>query len=88
MTTISRDSFARQTLMRDFEWSPPTNGCTWCGEFLLTPAKINYLWKYTVEHDGGGFGPIAVLSGRFCSDDCLFSYHDLSEFQANYDKED
>jgi hypothetical protein len=87
MRLISRDPEARTELHRDFDWSPSESGCTWCNGTNASPAGNKYLWKYLLVHDDRPSGD-GLLTGRFCCDDCLFSYHPELDHILYYDDPD
>jgi hypothetical protein len=75
MRQISRDPFARETLMREsVRVSLAAGGCAWCGGKRPLRAGDDYmLYRYHVETDGGR--KHAAAGGKlFCSVDCLRTY--------------
>ena len=68
---ISRDPFARTTLMRRKVVSHA--GCSWCGSNRSWKGKTTWvLFQYSTETDGGR---THVHKGLFCSKSCHDAYH-------------
>lgn len=67
MVSISRDPFARLTLVRECEDGP--EGCAWCGQ----TRKGKRLFRYGWEQDSG---QIHWHRRRFCSVGCMRDYDD------------
>lgn len=65
MQQISRDPFARTTLLR--EVVPTPKSCDFCG----SKRKSGKLFRYSVESDGGSRNSIR---GLFCSKSCMEAY--------------
>lgn len=65
---ISRDSFARQELYKEYYGSGKAGvgSCDWCG------AK-NRLYRFYYEYDDRG--RIGTIKGIFCSVRCMRNYH-------------
>ena len=72
MTQVSRDPFARTTIMREriYGLSDPT--CQFCGQTHKTPKGRPYLYRYYLDSDGG---LRQKFPGLFCSIDCMRSYN-------------
>lgn len=73
MRTLSRDSFARQSLCRAvfrriFDYSP-SNGCVWCGS---QPSKHHPLYCYGVDADDRPH--VRWYQKAFCSVGCYRAY--------------
>jgi hypothetical protein len=68
---MRRDPFARTELSKVRRYVADGTTCNWCGSLPRTRSGRTYLYKYTVEHDGGRKGEIL---GLFCSLSCLDSY--------------
>lgn len=78
-TQVSRDPFARESLTREaVSADSMRTGCTWCGNFAgrQTGPRLGdrrlYLFRYTVETDGGRSYPDSKL---FCSLNCRRAYY-------------
>ena len=69
---ISRDPFARTTLMRRSVRSAVTN-CDWCGE----KRRDGVLYQYGTENDGISKNYVGPHwhKGLFCSKQCHDDYH-------------
>lgn len=68
---ISRDPFARETLMSERVYHTP--GCDWCSQSHSTRDHMrSFNFRYFVETDGGRRHDI---HGQFCSVSCMRSYH-------------
>lgn len=75
---ISRDPFARTSLVRRIVWvHSPSRTCSWCDGQRITPAGNRYLFSYGTEYDDNNH--LNWHEGRFCADDCFYSYHDLQD---------
>jgi hypothetical protein len=69
-TYVSRDPFARETLMRDRVYQ--ASGCRWCGQSHHTKDhKRSYNFVYFIETDGGRK---RLIEGEFCSVSCMRAY--------------
>lgn len=68
---VSRDPFAREELHREIEFDPAAT-CPDCGGYRLTRTGRRYLYRYTVETDGG-----RKYADRraFCSVGCRRSFY-------------
>lgn len=69
-TLVSRDPFAREELHRDREYSGRT--CSECGRHRLTPHGRAFLYRYSVETDGGR---TFVDDRLFCSVGCRRAFY-------------
>lgn len=67
---INRDPFARQELHRENVYV--NRECAWCGNVRRTTGGRFFLFRYTVETDGGRKYPDKNL---FCALDCREAYH-------------
>ena len=68
MQYLSRDSFARTTLMKE---SIKTNEtCSWCG----SKRKDGKLYRYFIEEDRINVRP-QMAKGMFCCKSCFNSYN-------------
>jgi len=77
MAYISRDPFARTEIHRRREYDSrgvhtPAD-CSWCGRVKETRSGHKYLFRYSIESDGGRKSDI---TGRFCSVSCMRAYHE------------
>lgn len=63
---VKRDPFARQEVHRE---SAGQGECDWCGQ-------KKRVYTYRVESDGGRKSDV---KGKFCSNSCMRSYHDIDE---------
>ncbi len=72
---ISRDPFARETLVRRLArltYHAPGDGCAWCGS---TRRNQDRLFQYGVERDDRP-GRVAWDEHRFCGIECRRAYYD------------
>lgn len=72
MRQISRDSFARETLLNKRVYTQKT--CDWCGQQKMTPKGHTYLYKYIVIPDSIS-NRDGEIPGLFCSVECMKAYH-------------
>lgn len=70
MRYISRDPFARATIMRSTEYTCGQT-CAWCGSVRRTPTGRPHLYRYNVMEDTGREGQGRNL---FCSIECCRAY--------------
>lgn len=73
LVQISRDPFARETLMRECVEVSAGTSCDWCGR----ERPSGRLFAYSVERDGVSrsyTGPHAI-KGLFCSVSCMRSHN-------------
>jgi hypothetical protein len=68
---VKRDPFAREEIYRKREYGIGGNKCTWCGRVNRTPKGKPFLFRYTLETDGGRKFDI---TGLFCSEQCRKDY--------------
>jgi hypothetical protein len=71
MPLVNRDPFARQELTRARVYEPGVT-CAWCGGINKTPKGRKFLFRYTVETDGG---TRRQLNNLFCSNPCQAYYN-------------
>jgi hypothetical protein len=77
MHTISREPFARMTLVR--EVLCPLVGaqtCSWCGNIRTTRSSTPFLYRYGTEPDAI-HARVSWHEGAFCSKSCHDVYHDV-----------
>jgi len=73
MTDISRDPFARTTLVRESVRCVHGETCNWCGNTRHRNGKpTKFLFRYATQHDGGR---LSTHTGLFCSRSCHDTYH-------------
>ena len=71
MRQISRDPFARETLLKsNYLDSSGTKTCDWCG----SKRPDRYLYQYFTERDSINPRPVGI-KGLFCSIACMRNYH-------------
>lgn len=74
MHQISRDPFARTTLLRERIYVH-SETCVWCGhQKVIAHSSQRYLFRYSTKKDGIHTQP-QPHSGLFCSKSCHDSYH-------------
>lgn len=66
---ISRDSFARESLMREVVGWAKHKGCSWCGNFN----RHSKLFRYGTERDDRA--GVSWHKGLFCCKGCHDTYH-------------
>ena len=71
MRNIYRDSFARQTTVRENVYLV-SGTCDWCGNVKTTPKGRKYLYRYGSDSDGGR---LSMDRHLFCSKGCHDIYH-------------
>ena len=71
ITQLSRDPFARETLIRR-RVQIVGQDCKWCGKVHITKAGVKFLYEYGIERDGSSTA--AWENKLFCSKECRDSY--------------
>ena len=68
LTQLTRDPFARRTLMRQTFPRHLTSPCSWCGR----PGRFDYFWE---DDNGRKLGPFPFRPTSFCSVGCFRAYY-------------
>ena len=80
MRQISRDPFARSTLLRYVAECSDTETCTTCGAVRVKnkAGRLQPLYQYMNHSDGMNSAPLRApswIKGKFCSIGCWRQYH-------------